>query len=120
MIRPSHRAYGVLVRDATLTMARLGRVPIQGRSNMEATEQRLHRCVTLMERIQDALGTAEEGDALVEVARNAHRAEQRLSGLLEALQRISDECGDYSLHYNVTKIFEIGDIADAAIAKART
>jgi len=31
-------------------------------------------------RIQDALGTAETGDALVEVARNAHRAEQLLVG----------------------------------------
>lgn len=29
--------------------------------------------------IQDALGTAETGDALVEVARNAHRAELELS-----------------------------------------
>lgn len=30
----------------------------------------------LIKRIQDALGTAETGFALVEVARNAHRAEQ--------------------------------------------
>lgn len=33
----------------------------------------------LIKRIQDALGTAETGDALVEVARNAHRAEMELA-----------------------------------------
>lgn len=32
-----------------------------------------------VKRLQDALGTAEEGDALIEVARNAHRAEMQLS-----------------------------------------
>jgi hypothetical protein len=35
----------------------------------------------LIKRIQDALGTAEEGDALVEVARNACRAEQELAAI---------------------------------------
>lgn len=35
----------------------------------------------LVKRIQDALGTAEEGEALVEVARNAHRAEQELAAI---------------------------------------
>jgi hypothetical protein len=34
---------------------------------------------TLIKRIQDALGTAEEGDALVEVALNAHLAEMELA-----------------------------------------
>jgi hypothetical protein len=33
----------------------------------------------LIKCIQDALGTAETGDALVEVARNAHRAERELA-----------------------------------------
>lgn len=56
----------------------------------------------LINNIQDALGTAETGEALVEVARNAHRAEQRLaqielqlskSGLfdLETLRRVLKE-----------------------------
>lgn len=31
--------------------------------------------------IKDALGTDEDGDALIEVARNAHRAEQELAAL---------------------------------------
>lgn len=34
--------------------------------------------VTLIQRIKDALGTEENGEALVEVARNAHRAEMEL------------------------------------------
>jgi ribosomal protein L7/L12 len=34
---------------------------------------------TQLHRIADALGTAETGEALVEVARNAHRAEQELA-----------------------------------------
>lgn len=33
----------------------------------------------LISRIQAALGTEETGEALVEVARNAHRAEQELA-----------------------------------------
>jgi hypothetical protein len=32
--------------------------------------------------IQDALGTEEEGEALVEVARNAHKAEMELASIL--------------------------------------
>lgn len=35
----------------------------------------------LIQQIKDALGTAEDGEALVEVARNAHRAEQELAAL---------------------------------------
>lgn len=35
----------------------------------------------MVSRIQDALMTAEEGDALVEVARNAHRAEMELANM---------------------------------------
>jgi hypothetical protein len=34
----------------------------------------------LVERIRDALGTDEVGDDLIEVARNAHRAEMELGG----------------------------------------
>lgn len=33
----------------------------------------------LIKRIQDALGTAETGEGLIEVARNAHRAELELA-----------------------------------------
>jgi len=32
-----------------------------------------------LKRIADALGTEERGEALVEIARNAHRAEQKLA-----------------------------------------
>ena len=39
------------------------------------------RTLELLASIQDALGTAEEGEALVGVARNAHRAEQELASL---------------------------------------
>lgn len=35
----------------------------------------------LVKSIQDALGTEECGEALVEVARNAHRAEQKLAAI---------------------------------------
>jgi len=35
--------------------------------------------VELIDRIKAALGTEENGDALVEVARNAHRAEMELA-----------------------------------------
>jgi hypothetical protein len=34
---------------------------------------------TLIQRLQDALNTEETGDALVEVARNAHREEQAIA-----------------------------------------
>lgn len=33
----------------------------------------------VIKRIKDALGTDEDGEALVEVARNAHRAEMELA-----------------------------------------
>ena len=33
----------------------------------------------LIKAIQDALGTSENGEALIEVARNAHRAEMELA-----------------------------------------
>jgi hypothetical protein len=36
------------------------------------------RLQALIQDIKDALGTAEDGDVLVEVARNAHRAEQAM------------------------------------------
>lgn len=35
----------------------------------------------MVQRIKAALGTAEDGDALIEVARNAHRAEMELAAL---------------------------------------
>ncbi len=41
-----------------------------------------------IKRIQDALGTAEEGEALIEVARNAHRAEQELAALHRKLKEL--------------------------------
>lgn len=41
----------------------------------------LERANALIQRIADALGTGEEGENLVEVARNAHTAEMRLAAL---------------------------------------
>lgn len=40
-----------------------------------------HRAVNAYQQIKDALGTDEDGDALIEVARNAHRAEQELAAI---------------------------------------
>lgn len=51
----------------------------------ELAERRLVRLKAEIERIGDALGTGERGDNLVEVARNAHRAEQQLAA--EAVRR---------------------------------
>lgn len=49
---------------------------------------------SLIKNIQDALGTAETGNALIEVARNAHKAEQEFA----ALQRKYDDLkSDYDL-----------------------
>ncbi len=44
----------------------------------------------LIWRIQSALGTEETGDALVEVARNAHRAEQKLASIQRHIERPCD------------------------------
>lgn len=38
---------------------------------------------SLVDRIREALGTEEDGDALVEIARNAHRAEQELAAIIK-------------------------------------
>jgi len=38
----------------------------------------------VINRIKDALGTAEDGLALVEVARNTHRAERELASMTNA------------------------------------
>lgn len=51
--------------------------------------------IDLLTRIQDALGTAETGDALVEVARNAHRAERTLAAFtIRAENAVPDELGE--------------------------
>lgn len=43
----------------------------------------------MVQKIKDALGTAEDGDALIEVARNAHRAEMEWAAFKKKL----DEAG---------------------------
>lgn len=48
---------------------------------LNETAAELARAKELLKRIADALGTGEEGDALVEVAQNAHNAEQELAGV---------------------------------------
>lgn len=45
----------------------------------------------LIRRIQDALGTAETGDALIEVARNAHRAERAYVRIVCELDEVRNE-----------------------------
>lgn len=45
--------------------------------------------------IRDALGTAEEGDNLVEVARAAHRAEQRCAALETAMVGLIADIRDH-------------------------
>lgn len=50
----------------------------------------------LLSEIQHALGTEETGDALVEVASNAHRAEQELAGIVKMEESCPDP--DMSLH----------------------
>lgn len=46
---------------------------------MEKTQ--IEELLAFIKHIQDALGTAENGDALIEVARNAHKAEQELASM---------------------------------------
>jgi hypothetical protein len=46
----------------------------------------------LIKRIQAALGTNEGGEALVDVARNAHRAEWKLAALQEKLENQPLHC----------------------------
>lgn len=41
-------------------------------------------------RIADALGTGERGEALIEVARNAHRAEQELAAAVARLKAFDE------------------------------
>jgi hypothetical protein len=47
------------------------------------------RAIYAYQRIKDALGTDEDGDALIEVARNAHRAEQQLAAVLHKIEQES-------------------------------
>lgn len=49
------------------------------KEHVEFWKTRVERLEQLVQNIQDALGTAERGQALVEVARNAHRAEQKMA-----------------------------------------
>ena len=48
----------------------------------------------LIKKIQDALATAETGDALIEVARNANRAEQELASYTRLSREAGDSLGD--------------------------
>jgi hypothetical protein len=52
-----------------------------------ATTQILNNYSLMINKIQSALGTGECGDNLVEVARNAHKAEQELAALQAKLQK---------------------------------
>src|SRR5690242_17741676 len=45
----------------------------------------------LLQRIRDALGTEEDGDALVEVARAAHRAERKCARIVRELDEVRNE-----------------------------
>lgn len=56
----------------------------------------------MLEAIRDALGTEETGDGLIEVARNAHRAEQKLAAFMAAVERdgnnVAALCSAYAHH----------------------
>lgn len=56
----------------------------------EDAEFRQAEVIRLLGRIKGALGTAEEGDALVEVASDAHRAEQALATAIGILREVDD------------------------------
>lgn len=58
-----------------MTMSAIERVAFQ------IAEDKTDVLERLIQSIQGALGTGETGEALVEVARNAHRAEQELAAL---------------------------------------
>lgn len=47
--------------------------------------------VKLIQQIKDALGTDENGAALIEVARNAHRAEMELASLTRKVREAGTE-----------------------------
>ncbi len=53
---------------------------------LKLMERKVERLEDLVQRIKDALGTEEEGKALVEVARAAHAAEQELTALQMPVQ----------------------------------
>lgn len=57
----------------------------------QQTSYELVKALTLIQSIKDALGTAEDGEALVEVARNAHKAEMELAARLRKEQEEQDE-----------------------------
>lgn len=57
---------------------------------MITTEQRLKEAETLIASIKDALGTAEDGENLVDVARDAHRAEVIMASLKLLMLRESN------------------------------
>lgn len=50
-------------------------------------EQRLAEAESLIASIKDALGTAEDGENLVDVARDAHRAEVILASIKLRMRR---------------------------------
>ena len=66
--------------------------------------------MNVMERIRDALGTAAEGEALVERARSAHRAEQQYAALLEWLAKKAAEEGEdyFTRHIDFTRYLRGG------------
>lgn len=45
----------------------------------------------LISAIKDALGTQEDGFALIEVARNAHKAEQKLAAFILKCSKVENE-----------------------------
>ena len=82
-------------RIAKRTKARLAKDARNKRRGLDAAVAKIRQGMErepltdaeLINRIRDALGTAEEGENLIAVARDAHRAEYELAGLLRAIER---------------------------------
>lgn len=59
--------------------------------SLQDYREQLGDLVGLIWSIQSALGTAEHGDALVKVASDAHRAEQKMARLVRELEEVRNE-----------------------------
>jgi len=74
---------------------------------LEETTKAMHIALDYIARIQGALGTEEIGDALVEVARNAHKAEQRAAAAIDKMEALIDMYGIDEETFHFPDLLEI-------------